>query len=246
MSLATGRLRMRTLDDVLATHGGRRSELIRVLDPSDLASLLEASAIVDFQPRDPLSSTQNPDDALHVVLEGGVIERSWHHARSGAYVRPAGPGDVLGLTFVLNTAEVGHPSEIRALNWTSSLRIPGRAVRGMLTASRSLATAVAGATAEALARAEADLVVLRVGDARTRVIWRLVELMDRWGTQAVGGVDVRLPLTQEDLGDWSGTSRESTVKCLQWLRRREIITTSRRHIHVIAPRALEQLATRRG
>lgn len=236
---------MNTLDDVLATRGGRESELIRVLDPSDLASLLEASSVVYFQPHDPLSSSQNPDDALHVVLEGAVVERSWSHVRSDAYVRPAGPGEVLGLTFVLKGDGVGS-HEIRALSWTSSLRIPGRAVRGMLTASRSLASAVAGATAEELARAETDLVVLRIGSARGRVIWRLVELMDRWGTEAVGGIDVRLPLTQEELGDWSGTSRESTVKCLQWLRRREIIATSRRHIHVLAPGTLRQLATRRG
>lgn len=56
-------------------------------------------------------------------------------------------------------------------------------------------------------------------DAMARVCRRLVEMADRYGSeQSDGAIEVRSPLTQTDLGAWSGLSRDAVVKALRGLR----------------------------
>lgn len=63
-----------------------------------------------------------------------------------------------------------------------------------------------------------------------RVAWRLQELSERFGEQTAEGIEVELPLSQEQLASWCGASREATVKALSTLRTLGCITTGRRSV----------------
>ncbi len=62
---------------------------------------------------------------------------------------------------------------------------------------------------------------------------RLVELADRYGERDDGRIRITLPLSQNELAAWTGTSREATSKALQLMRQRGYIETFRREIHVL-------------
>jgi CRP-like cAMP-binding protein len=50
----------------------------------------------------------------------------------------------------------------------------------------------------------------------SRVATRLVELAERFGVpDRQGGVEIRLPITQDELAGWAGCSREAVGKALQ-------------------------------
>ncbi len=51
-------------------------------------------------------------------------------------------------------------------------------------------------------------------DTLGRVAWRLHELSGRFGQRTPDGVEVELPLSQEQLASWGGASQEATVKAL--------------------------------
>ncbi|MGK5685080.1 Crp/Fnr family transcriptional regulator [Actinoplanes sp. URMC 104] len=70
-------------------------------------------------------------------------------------------------------------------------------------------------------------------DTLGRVALRLAELADRFGADADQGVRITLPLTQDELAAWTGSSRESVTKALRALRRQGVIATSRRSVSVI-------------
>lgn len=55
-------------------------------------------------------------------------------------------------------------------------------------------------------------------DALGRVCHRLDELAARYGHQSTSGVRIELPLTQTELAQWCGLSREAVVKALRKLR----------------------------
>jgi CRP/FNR family transcriptional regulator, cyclic AMP receptor protein len=76
-------------------------------------------------------------------------------------------------------------------------------------------------------------------DTLGRVCARLVELCETQGdADAIGPVRISLPITQEELAGWTGSSLESTAKALRNLRACGWIATGRRTIEVLDLAAL--------
>jgi CRP/FNR family transcriptional regulator, cyclic AMP receptor protein len=61
---------------------------------------------------------------------------------------------------------------------------------------------------------------------------RLVELAQRYGEQTDRGVIIDLPISQEELAGWTGSSREAVAKALHSLRDLGLVVTERRQITV--------------
>lgn len=80
-------------------------------------------------------------------------------------------------------------------------------------------------------------------DSVGRVALRLVELARRFGESTDSGVKIDLPLSQEELAGWTGSSREAVSKALQHLRSRGWIETGRRSITITDIDALADRAT---
>ena len=231
--------------DLMALPAARSSILLTSLSTRGLDDLLRSATVTRFESHDTISPRHAPDDALHVLVRGSAVQQSWSSPNATEYyARPVPAGEAIGLTDVLSDDPVIR--ETRALTRASTVRIPGTAVRGLLDTSAAVAAGLARVAVHVLRASEADQLILGTGDAMGRVTHRLLELVAGWGTPSERGVELDLPLTQAQLGSWAGASRETTVKCLQWLRSRGLIHTSRRHITIIDVPALETLAGRRG
>jgi CRP/FNR family cyclic AMP-dependent transcriptional regulator len=75
-----------------------------------------------------------------------------------------------------------------------------------------------------------------------RVAARLIELVDRHGEPFDGGIAITLPLSQEELAGWTGSSREAVAKALHTLRGLGCIRTERRRIIVLDHEELRRQA----
>jgi CRP/FNR family transcriptional regulator, cyclic AMP receptor protein len=64
-------------------------------------------------------------------------------------------------------------------------------------------------------------------DTTGRVAARLVELAERFGQTAGDQVKIAMPLSQDELASWTGSSREAVSKALSALRSLGWIETSR-------------------
>lgn len=232
------------VDVVMQAPGAQQSPLLAQLPPRELDLVLSTARASAYEMREPLYPVHAADDAVHIVLRGAFFEQVRQPAGQGLFAHPVDAGGVLGLTDVLISAELER--EIRALCPSTALRIPGGTIRGLAGASAAVATAIAQVAVQQLRDAEHDRVVLASSDATGRVLRRISDLVTGWGRATDEGVDITLPMTQEQLGEWAGSSRETTVKVLQWLRERELIETSRRHLLVVDPDAITALATTRG
>ena len=81
--------------------------------------------------------------------------------------------------------------------------------------------------------------VRRLGHDRAASPARLVELAAEYGRpQPGGGVRIDLPITQEELASWVGSSREGVNKALHTLRGLRWVETERRAITVLDMDAL--------
>jgi CRP/FNR family transcriptional regulator, cyclic AMP receptor protein len=79
-------------------------------------------------------------------------------------------------------------------------------------------------------------------DTMGRVAARLVELAERFGEEAEGGIRIDLPLSQEEIAGWAGSSREAVSKALGTMRELGWLETQRRSITVCDAEALRRRA----
>jgi CRP/FNR family transcriptional regulator, cyclic AMP receptor protein len=79
-------------------------------------------------------------------------------------------------------------------------------------------------------------------DTTGRVAARLVELAERFGQPVDGGVQIAMPLSQDELASWTGSSREAVTKAIGSLRALGWIETSRLRVVVRDLAALRERA----
>ncbi len=170
-----------------------------------------------------------------------VIERGWvmisSVASSGREIVLGlrGPGDVIGDMSALD----GAPRSATALA-LGEVRGDSRTRLGVHTRAdrRRRRDGAAPRARGRLRDADRKRLEFAALDTLGRVAWRLRELSDRFGQAAPDGIEVELPLSQEQLASWCGASREATAKALATLRAVGCITTGRRSVLIRDPEAL--------
>ena len=151
-----------------------------------------------------------------------------------------GPGDVLGeLTF-------STPTRARATSPRSSpsrpRRIAASEFRGYLEQRPTAALTLIDVISRRFRDANRKRVQFGDLDTVGRVAARLIELCERYGDRTDAGIEIRLPVTQEDLGSWTASSRAGVAGALRTMRELGWITTERRRITVLDLDALAQRA----
>lgn len=155
----------------------------------------------------------------------------------------SGPGDLLGeLSALGGSARV---ATIRALEPLSALAISSGDFESFLDAHPRVALVILRVVIARLRVADQQQVEFAAYQTVTRVARRLLELAGRYGEQAGGdAIRITLPISQEELAGWAGASREAITKALHDLRAVGLIETRRRHIIVLDPQQLGQMAGR--
>ena len=193
-------------------------------------ALARAGRTSHLGPGAPIFTEGDPAYEVGFVLEGAVkIARTSLDGREVVLaVRHA--GDVLGELSALDgrprsaTATALEPTEMLLLAIPRFLELldehPGIA--------RSLLVDLAGRL-----RASGDQALeFGVADAMTRVCRRIIDLMQDHGRSDAAGIVIEVPVSQQELADRSGLSREAVVKALRSLRSLGWISGSGRTIVV--------------
>ena len=85
---------------------------------------------------------------------------------------------------------------------------------------------------------------LALDDVQGRVARRLLELDQRFGRMRAGIVRVKAPITQQEIADWAGVSRQAVVKELSALREQGIVETTGSVMTILDREALVERAAR--
>ncbi len=129
---------------------------------------------------------------------------------------------------------------ITAIDDVEALIVGGEDFKAFLAGHPRVAIVLMEVMAERLRDADRKRVEMTAGDTTARVISRLVEMARRFGEESGGRTHISLPLTQEELAAWSGSSREAVAKALATLRDRGWIETSRRAVTILDLGELEK------
>ena len=210
-----------------------------LLEPESFGALLEAedwSALQGCGQRRKVARAVvlmyegDPGDRVVVLLAGRVKVTTTGDDGQETLLSIRGPGEILGeLSFLddqprLSTVTTLEPVEILAIAAAVFGRYLEERPRVALVILRSLSARFRDASRKRVQFRELDTV--------GRLAARLVELGERYGELTPEGTIISLPLTQDELGDWTGASHAGVAKALQTLRELGWIQTQRRRIVV--------------
>lgn len=180
-------------------------------------------------------------DRVVFVLDGRV--KISHFTEDGREVVLAvrGPGDLLGELSAVD----GEPrsASASAIDPVDALVISAGEFLSFLRSQPRVATILLKTVSGKLRDADRKRIEFAAQDTLGRVAARLVELAERFGKREGAGVRITVPLSQQELAGWTGSSREAVSKALQTLRRRGWVETHRRGVTVLELDSLRRRAT---
>lgn len=209
--------------------------------PEPLRALANLGVRHEYPPNAFLLSTGDESTSV-LVLEAGLLRLQRTTAVGRRILmdlvspgRLVGELGVLGLESRSVSVVTVEPSTV----WT----VPGPAFIERYRADHDLANLVTQRMADTIRTLNDLLVQAAGGNATERIAGRLMELLLRSDDSPKEPVDLPLPISQEELGQWAGLSREATAKALRDLRRRGVISTGRKLVTIHDLAALEIEAT---
>lgn len=178
--------------------------------------------------------------AVILVLRGRVKVATLSEGGREAIVAVRGPGDLLGELAAIDDGP--RSMTVTTLEPVDVLLLPRSDFSALLEERPRLALVILRMVAGRLRYADAQQAQFATHDVVGRLAQRLVELCDRFGARRERGIEIDLPLSQEELASWVGASREGVSKAFQLLRSLRIVETGRRRVTVLDLDALERRA----
>ena len=189
----------------------RRAPLFKALDDESAAALQAQMSRSRMERGDVLFREGDRGDTLYVIAEGKIkLGRTSPDGRENL-VAILGPGEMFGELSLFDPGP--RTMTATAIAETQLLGLGNDSLTGLLSA-----------LAQRLRRTNAHLADLVFTDVPGREAKALLELSERFGRPVEGGVMVSHDLTQEELAQLVGASRETVNKALAdfatrgWLR----------------------------
>ena len=218
-----------------------QQEFVALLDDGERAALHRHARVMRYPAGVRLLHQGEPGDKV-LVIESGRAKVTYVTAGGKELVlRFCGPGELVGELAVLD----GGPrlSSIVALEPVEALVIPASDFRTLLHAQPGIAWRLLVMLSTRFRDADLKRVEFGASDTVGRLAARLVELGERYGERRDEGVHIELPLSQDELGAWTGASRAGVAAALRTLRDLGWIETGRRRIVLLDTDALRSRAT---
>jgi len=222
-------------DDVLS-----RAPLFEALSEDDARALRSDVINVQLDRGERLFAEGDAGDKLYIILRGKIkLTRAAHDGRENL-LSVLGPGEMFGELSLFDP----RPRTSSAIAVTDS-RLAALAhdeLRDWLTGRPDVSLHLLRALAQRLRRANDVMADLVFTDVPGRVAKALLDLADRFGEQQDEGLQVHHDLTQEELAQLVGASRETVNKALADFAARGWLTLSAKSVLIIDAERLAKRA----
>jgi len=205
------------MDEVLGA-----SPLFAALDPEGARVLREALVEKHILKGQTLFHEGEPGDRLYVILDGKV--KLGHTSPDGreSLMAILGPGEMFGELSLFDPGK--RAATATALTDASVLELSNEQLMPWLAGRPEVAAALLQALARRLRRTNEAMADLVFSDVPGRVAKALMDLGEKFGTVTPEGLLVTHDMTQEEIAQLVGASRETVNKALAdftqrgWLR----------------------------
>ena len=212
--------------------------------PQVMEQLVAAGTRRRYPARTFLFHEADPVSTVYLVERGMVrVERTLRSGRT-ILLTLAVPGELLGELAVVDPAP--HSATAQTVVDSRVLAIPADSFAALMREHSELSFTVLARVTARLRGLTEQFVEATSLSASGRVATRLLALVRAAEAtpDAAGVVELRLPISQEELAQWAGLSREGAVRGLSDLRAAGVLETGRMRVFIHDIAALEKEATR--
>jgi CRP/FNR family transcriptional regulator, cyclic AMP receptor protein len=217
--------------------------LLQVLRPQ-LLSLPEATRLSSLRRFTSLFTQGQPADALYFIDEGLVKLTRTNDSGERIILGICGPGDLIGEE-VMSSEDASYQADAEVLTVASLYRIPRDILRRVLTQNGELAYAVIEFLLHRRQMLAQKVELLCLHDVEYRILHYLADLSNLVSPTNLSE-GYQLPITQAELADLIGATRETTSTTLNQLERQGLIKLSRRLLTIPSPASLRTARAHAG
>ncbi|MEY2635465.1 MAG: hypothetical protein RIS75_1405 [Actinomycetota bacterium] len=217
-----------------------RAPLFAALDVEAAAALRTSMIEVRARKGEVIFVEGEPGDRLYVINEGKIT--LGHKAGDGRETLLAvlGPGEMFGELSLFDPGQ--RTATATALTDATVLGLSREAFRPWLIGRPEVAEKLLQALAQRLRRTEDAMADLVFSDVPGRVAKALLELADKFGVFRDGEMYVEHDMTQEELAQLVGASRETVNKALAEFVNRAWLRVEQRSVTILDVERLQRRA----
>ncbi len=208
-----------------------QAPLFLALDPEGAAALRASLTERSVAKGEIIFQEGEPGDRLYVILEGKVkLGRSSNDGRE-SLLAILGPGEMFGELSLFDPGP--RTSTAAALTDAVILALSNEQLRPWLAGRPEVAAALLQALARRLRRTNEAMADLVFSDVPGRVAKALMDLGEKFGEITAEGLMVTHDMTQEELAQLVGASRETVNKALADFAQRGWIRLESRQVMIL-------------
>ena len=221
--------------EILAGHF-----LLRHLQPEELSRLAANATLVHHRPNATIFQKGDPGGSMMAVIRGRVKICTYSADGKELVLNIIDRGSLFGEIALLD----GQPrsADAVAIENTELLILERNRLMPFLNANPEIATRLIEVLCQRLRRTSEALEDALLRDAPSRVARGLLRLAATFGKQEAAGLRLDIKLSQQQLGNLIGISRESINKCLMEWSRSGYLTVDHGVITIRDRELLEDLA----
>jgi len=198
------------------------------LAETDRAALLEVTRERVLTSGESLFRHGDPGSSFAVLLTGRFKVVSRAGTGRNVLLGLRGPGDLVGEIAILDKG--ARTADVVAVEPARVAIGSAETLRRVLDERPSVMLALARSLNRRLREADEGRVELAALTGNARVAVRLVQLARRYGQSSADGLVIALPLSQDEIADWTGLSRPAVARALAEFRQAGLVVTGRRSL----------------
>jgi CRP/FNR family cyclic AMP-dependent transcriptional regulator len=205
-----------------------RIDLFRNVPDADLRRLGELLHRKTFPAGKSLMTVEQTGEVVYFVLSGTVKVHVEQEDGSDVIISILGPGEVIGEMSALD--QTNRSASVVTIEETTLLWMDRETFRHCLTANPTLAANLACTLSARMRSANDQIQSLAAVEVEARIARRILAFAERYGQPLPNG-DLRIPirLTQTDIANLVGASREHTNKILVSYKERGYLSVDQNH-----------------
>ena len=211
-------------------------DLFEGLEDQDKAAILKSGHTVHCRPGQPLFNQGDPAKRCFMVIRGRLKLSKLHEQGKEAIIRYIGPDETTAALAVFKGRR--YPVTARAVGDTRVVAWDKGTMDHLIANHPALARNLLRMTLERLEDIQTRYLELRTEMVEQRIARALLRIMQHAGRRSDDGILIDLPLSRQDLADYSGTTLYTVSRTLSAWEKRGWVRSGRERIVVADPHAL--------
>jgi CRP-like cAMP-binding protein len=212
--------------------------VFEALGPSDLERVADVAVPRSFPAGQVIFREGDASDTCYVVHRGHARAVREHNDGRTITLAHFGPGDIFGELAMFDDER--RSATVETLDEVDAIAILGADMRRLLREHPDIAVKLVIALCRRLREANERLARQSFQTVQSRVAGVLGELVRQAQREGAAGEDVLVTITQADIAQLAGSSRESASRFLAVLERAGVVTQGRGRIVVHQPASLDR------